>query len=240
MAIEYVHTTPGGDITVKWLDGAITEEIHVENSINDLLVQDLLDAIRAAEDSIEGTTFGQIAAASGKETLGSGVTVGLTVQLLGDWKVYSTKSTGVFTVLGGNLVTEDGSSPFRPNNLITYVNVLSAAATIVTTEGGGGGDGFTSSDRTVLNGIEEALAGVASDIADLETAVGTLGTDLNEVGGDVTGIATTLATLNLDLTFLKSKRSPKTNDDVSKKIKSLESLILDLGKQIRRSDGLRT
>jgi hypothetical protein len=228
VAIEYVHEIAEGAITVKWLDGAIAHEIHVDATISTLLVQDLLNAIRAAEDTLDGITFGQIATADGKKSLGGGVYGMLTVELLGDWLVYSTKSTGVFRVTGGNLIRHDESDPFRPNNLITYLNIQSAAATIVSIEGGGGGgDGFTSADRAVLNGIEETLAGVASDLTQV-------GTDVDQLGTDVAAIASTLGTLNLDLTFLKSKRTPKANDDVGKRIKNIETQILDLGKKIRR------
>lgn len=158
MAIQYVHTIPDGTIIVKWQDGSIVQEIHVQDTISNLVVQDLLNACRAAEASLAGFAFPTIAAASGKEILGSGVTVGITLQLLGGWRVYSTKASGVFTILGGNLVKGDGSSPFRPNNLITYVNVLSASSTIVSTSGGGSGGGFTDSDRTRLVEIHNGSA----------------------------------------------------------------------------------
>lgn len=150
MAIEYVHTTPDGNITVKWVDAGITNEIHLQNTIADILVQDLLNACRAAEASPQGVAFDSMVSASGKETLGSGVSVGITLQLLGTWKLYSTKGSGVLTVLGGNLVKPDGSSPFRPNNNITHVNVLSASSTIVTTGGGGGSGGLTDEDRALI------------------------------------------------------------------------------------------
>jgi hypothetical protein len=164
VAIEYVHSTAGGNITVKWIDVGITNEIHVGSAISDLLVQDLLNACRAAEGSSQGLAFGQIARASGKEILGTGVAVGITLELLGTWRIFSTKNSGVFTVLGGNAVKSDGSSPFRPNNQITYVNVLSAASTIVTTGGGGGGSDFTSNDRAALLEIHSGEAPIVEAI----------------------------------------------------------------------------
>lgn len=165
MAIEYVHTIPDGTITVKWADTGLTYEIHLQNTIANILVQDLLNACRAAEASPQGSTYPSIASASGKEVLGAGVSVGITIQLLGNWRVYSTKSSGVFTVLGGNLVKPDGSSPFRPNNNITYVNVLSASSTIVTTGGGGGGS-FLDADRTKLTEIHSGGAPLVGAILD--------------------------------------------------------------------------
>jgi hypothetical protein len=196
VAIEYVHAITGGNLTFKWEDAAIVSEIHVGASVPDLLVQDLIDGARAAEASDQGRGYGQIARASGKQTLGTGVAVGITLELLGGWRVYSTKSSGVFTVLGGNLVKGDGSSPFRPNNLITYVNLLSAAATIVTSGGGGGGDGFNASDRTNLGEIKA----VTDSIGSLEALV-------NAVWGGETGIRPALAEIKKGLENLKTTTS---------------------------------
>jgi hypothetical protein len=191
VAIEYVHSTPDGNITVKWVDTGLTNEIHLADTITNLLVQDVLNACRAAEASIQGQGYPAIAAASGKESLGVGVTTGITVQLLGTWVIYTTKTTGVFRVLGGNLVKPDGSDIFRPNNAVSEVNIQSAAATLVTT-GSGGGDGFTSSDRTTLNATKTAVDGIAS----LLTAMNTITEKLTPPG--------TVASLPDALAFLVS------------------------------------
>lgn len=163
MAIQFVHTTVNGDITVIWEDGAVVREIHIEDTITDLYVQDLVNAIRAAEESPQGMAFGSIALSEGKAYLGVGVYTGITLQLLGDWRIYSLRASGVFRVLGGNFLRLDGGDPFRPNLAITEFVIQSAAATIVTTEGGGGGgDGFNSSDRANLGDIKAVTDSIGS------------------------------------------------------------------------------
>lgn len=163
MAIEFVHTTVNGDITIKWEDGAVEREIWIEDTITDLYVQDLDNAIRAAEASLQGMAYGPIAVSEGKAYLGVGVYTGITLQLLGDWRIYSLRVSGAFRVLGGNFLRLDGGDPFRPNLAITEFVIQSAAATIVTTEGGGGGgDGFNSSDRANLEDIKEVTDSIGS------------------------------------------------------------------------------
>lgn len=163
MAIQYVHTIPDGTITVKWMDTGISNEIHLQNTISYILIQDLINACRAAEASPQGVAFPSIASASGKETLGSGVAVGITLLLLGTWRVYSTKSSGDLTVLGGNLVKAGGASPFRSNPSVATFNILSASSTIVTTGGGGGGS-FLDADRTKLAEIHAGTAPLVASI----------------------------------------------------------------------------
>ena len=68
----------------------------------------------------------------------AGIQVGITVQLLGNWVIYSEKDSGVFRVLGGNLVQVGGGDPFAPNPDLTYVNILSAASTVVSVSSGSG------------------------------------------------------------------------------------------------------
>lgn len=132
----------------------LQEIIFVEDTIINLEVQEIINGIRSAEASIPGIGYAQIGDASGKENLSLAppVQTGITVQLLGNWRIYSERVSGVFRVLGGNLLRADGADPFQPNNFITYLNIQSAASTIVTT-GGSSGDGFTSNDRTMLQGV---------------------------------------------------------------------------------------
>ncbi len=189
MAIEFTHSTVDGDITVKWQDGGDAHEIWVDAAISDLLVQDLVNACREAEESEVGAGFPQIARASGKDNLGPGVATGITLELLGDWRVYSQKTTGVFRVLGGNLIKGDGSDPFKPNNLITHINILSANSTIVQTgEGGGSGDGFGTNDREKLN----AVHAVTEDLEGTDALVTAIWSGEGGIRGTLQGLLKTL------------------------------------------------
>jgi len=146
----YVYTSIYGYLLFDFLQ----EVIFVEDTIINLEVQEIINGLREAEASIPGISYAQIGDASGKENLSLAppIQTGITVQLLGNWRIYSERTSGVFRVLGGNLLRADGNDPFEPNNYITYLNIQSAASTIVTT-GGTGSDGFTSNDRTMLQGV---------------------------------------------------------------------------------------
>ncbi len=61
--------------------------INVTAPQNTLNCQELIDAIRAEEATATGIRYPQIATASGKEDLGSGVYVGMTVNLMAPWQV---------------------------------------------------------------------------------------------------------------------------------------------------------
>lgn len=136
MTVEYVYTYTDGTMTFNFDDSIIETSL----SIDTLEIQDLVNGSREAEYSWTGMCFGKICNASGKEYLDTdnGVQVGITCVLLGDWKIHSQKISGVFRVLGGNLVQVSGGDPFLPNNLITYINILSASSTIVQVSTGSG------------------------------------------------------------------------------------------------------
>lgn len=167
MSVVYDYAAANGYIRIDFT----ASEINVENTIADLQVQELVDAIREAESSVAGLAFSQIGTASGKEFLdtANGVRVGITLSLLGSWLVFSERSSGTFRVLGGNLIRDDGSDPFKPNNLITYINLQSAASTIVSISGGG--SGFTSSDRATITDTNSRVQGLETEIGGVKTTV---------------------------------------------------------------------
>lgn len=136
MAVTHTYTGTTGDITIDFTN----QEINCESSIATLEIQELLDACREAEYSTTGMAYPKICNASGKEYLDvdNGVQVGVTFVLLDNWLVYSEKISGVFRVLGGNLVQVSGGDPFKENAALTYINILSAAGTIVTVSSGSG------------------------------------------------------------------------------------------------------
>jgi hypothetical protein len=136
MAITHIYSALTGDITIDFS----TQIISCENSIVTLEIQELVDACREAEYSDAGIAFPKICNASGKDYLDvdNGVQVGITIVLLDGWRIYTEKNTGVFKVVGGNLVQVSGGDPFEPNPLVTYVNIQSAASTVVAVSSGSG------------------------------------------------------------------------------------------------------
>lgn len=136
MAITHIYNALAGDITINFS----TQIISCENTIVTLEIQELVDACREAEYSATGIAFPKICNASGKDYLdvGNGVQVGITIVLLDGWLIYTERDSGVFKVVGGNLVQVSGGDPFEPNPLVTYVNIQSAASTVVAVSSGSG------------------------------------------------------------------------------------------------------
>lgn len=89
MALTFSHGTKF--INVPQLDAA------------PLTIQALINAIRTEEASERGIVESQIASAAGKDDLGGGVSVGITVNLLSTWKLNFAAGAYQATIDGGNL-----------------------------------------------------------------------------------------------------------------------------------------
>jgi len=105
----------------------IDKRIDIDATLDELNVNDLYDAIQEAQASEQGITFPTIATAEGLTTLSAGILTFITVSLLSTWEINTLKSSGTFTVIGGNLVRADEAPPFRENPLVTFINNLSQA-----------------------------------------------------------------------------------------------------------------
>jgi hypothetical protein len=136
MAVTHKYIGTDGVITVDFTD----QVVRCDAGYSTLEIQELVNACREAEYSETGMAFPKICNASGKEYLDidNGVQVGITIVLLDGWVIYSEKGSGVFRVLGGNLVQVSGGNPFLENSALTYVNILSASSTVVAVTTGSG------------------------------------------------------------------------------------------------------
>ena len=115
-------------------------EDKIINGVNpqtDVDVQDLYEACRQAEDSEVGIQYGKICNASGKESLGSGVAVGLTVELLG-WQLRFWEGNYIAKITGGNLVGGVGGDPVAYSAGVQVLLIQSAASTVVQVNMGSG------------------------------------------------------------------------------------------------------
>lgn len=135
----YIYNAVSGD----WIFDFEDEVISCAASTTILDAQELVNACRAAEEAAIGITYAPICEASGKNYLDeqTGVRVGITVEFLGDWQIYSQKTSGKFIVTGGNVLQGGpnlGGDPFRPNPLVNYISIQSAASTIVSVSTGSG------------------------------------------------------------------------------------------------------
>ena len=100
-------------------------------------VQQLINAIRDWEDELLNFDMPKVADASGKEDLGGGVKVGITLKLL-NWKVkFEDRGNPpiVCTIYGGNLVAVDSNgnpmSPITPSENVTVMLTQSSSATML-------------------------------------------------------------------------------------------------------------
>ena len=102
----------------------VNKIITVEAPQTEVTIQDLYDAIRDYEDEVYNMEVGKICDASGKEELGGGVRVGITLKLI-DWKLKFEDRSGpnyiTCNVRGGNLVCYDTS-------INDYVNPIEPSA----------------------------------------------------------------------------------------------------------------
>ncbi|MFS8158861.1 MAG: right-handed parallel beta-helix repeat-containing protein, partial [Candidatus Roizmanbacteria bacterium] len=102
-----------------------------------LLMQDLINAIRDIEDELTpGISNNKIADASGKDSLGGGVSTAITVRLLDNWRVRFEARPGPdteqMTISGGNLVGGPLGNPIAPSAFTQVLNLSSASGTIAT------------------------------------------------------------------------------------------------------------
>jgi hypothetical protein len=135
MASFSTCSIPGkGDLKFYWVD----QEIWAENTISTITAQELIDCIREVEDTVRGISNGSIANAAGKDDLGGDIATAITLTLLENWVIYSEKSSGFFTVKGGNIIRHDATTPFKSNVNVTYQQILFQGGVIATTNAGSG------------------------------------------------------------------------------------------------------
>lgn len=103
-------------------------------------LQYLINEIRSAEHNLApGIAYAKIADAFGKQDLGGGVTVGITVVMLDGWRVAfearSGPTTVSVTISGGNFVGEAGANPVAPTAFTQVTISQSTSATLVSSSG---------------------------------------------------------------------------------------------------------
>ena len=133
--------------------------IEVPSPDTTLDIQYLINQIRDKEDDASpAMVYPKIADASGKDDLGGGVKVGITVRLTGSWQVRFQARAGPAyiqcQITGGNLVGGLGGNPIATSAFTQVVQVSSAAATIAVPS--------TASDLTNLKYLVESQRGLHS------------------------------------------------------------------------------
>jgi len=118
----------------------VQKYIYVPVDSVDVDVQTLLNDIRTTESSEVGILYPPIASASGKENLGGGVAIGITLNLLGWQLKFPDAPIGGYTakIYGGNLVGGVDGDTVAYSDGVQIMVIQSAASTIVTQNTGSG------------------------------------------------------------------------------------------------------
>jgi cytoskeletal protein CcmA (bactofilin family) len=123
------------DVVIDWT--VSPRIITVLSPSTEIVIQDLLDTCREAEDDLPNLIHKQIISAAGKENLGGGVKVGITVTLLNAVLAFEARPGPSYVqcrVSGGNLVAVDSVgadiSPIYPTAFTQVITTASSSATL--------------------------------------------------------------------------------------------------------------
>lgn len=112
-----------------------TSLINVDNGVTDVDCSALYDAIKLAQASEEGIIYDRIGKGSGLDSLGPGVQVGITIELLGSWQLYFQPGNYIARIAGGNLIGGPSGDPVAYSAGVQALLIQSANATVVTASG---------------------------------------------------------------------------------------------------------
>ncbi len=102
-------------------------------SDTEITIQNLLNGIREYEDELTTLDIPRIASCAGKEPLGGGITVGLTLTLLDDWQLaFEARSGSAYIqckVSGGNIVAVNVNGAIYPTAFTQVLITASSSAT---------------------------------------------------------------------------------------------------------------
>ena len=150
----------------------VTRIIEVASPDTEVTIQQLINAIRNWEDELVNIETAKIADASGKEDLGGGLQVGITLKLL-NWRLKFEDRSGPdwvgCGVTGGNLVAVDANNqPMNPIQPAAYVTVTVAKAV----------------SAAILAAIAEWTQSqknqIFADISGVDSSLATVGVSLDE------------------------------------------------------------
>lgn len=110
-------------------------KIDVDAGVTDVDCAAVYSAIKVAQASEEGIIYDQIGSGSGLNTLGPGVQVGLTVEILGAWQLRFPAGNYIARIAGGNLIGGPGGDPIAYTAGVQTLLIQSAASTVVTAGG---------------------------------------------------------------------------------------------------------
>jgi hypothetical protein len=165
--------------------------IEITSPQTEVIIQDLIDEIRTVESSEQGIAYPKIANASGKESLASGVNVGITVELQNGWQLHFWTGSYTATIKDGNLVGGPAGDPIAYTAGVQIVLIQSASATIVST----GGSALTQEEHDELFAVadtvwDEVLTGATHNVP------ASAGRRLRQLGDVIPGIVNDVSATN--------------------------------------------
>lgn len=146
----------------------VTSTIDVDQNIISIDCYELYTACKETQASEIGIIYDAIAVGSGLETLSQDVKVGITVRLLGDWKIRFKSGNYIAKISGGNLVGGPGLDPIAYSDGVHVLLIQSAAATVVS---GSGGGGLTVTQNNKLMSIPDANANASATLTALNNTI---------------------------------------------------------------------
>lgn len=137
------------DLTIEWT--VSPRIIEIASPSIEITVQDLYDTLRDIASKAEAIDDDEIVDGSGKEALGGGLLIGLTVKLLNAKLKFEARSNPpwiICDIRGGNLIAVDGNgnsmSPMEPSAYVMITKTSSVSAALL------GGLAITEKDRNAI------------------------------------------------------------------------------------------
>lgn len=167
--------------------------INITSPTSEVSIQELITTIRDWIDELANIQHEQIILSSGKEDLGGGVYVGLTMELSDEWRIKFWDGVGVGYIKDGTLVPTSGygGTPIEPTGGDDTIIVLNQVGGIITVTG----SGITPQDKDDIKnlvwneqsrGIKlDNLEGDIDEVPQKVWAVETRGAKLDNVEGDI-------------------------------------------------------
>lgn len=173
--------------------------VYITSPTTTVTVQELVDAIRAAEDTPEGMAFGGSVAtlvdavtdAEGKASVGGGFLAGIVMTLKSDWYIEFWDGVVLGTVSGGNVTGGLANRPVRcaVGSSDTALQLGAVGGVIAET----GTSGLTSEESTELFSIKSSIKGADDDdLKDISDQLDVVQADLdnpNQYKADVSALA---------------------------------------------------
>jgi hypothetical protein len=135
--------------------------IEVDSGVNSVDCIELYSSCKIAQASIVGILYEPISKASGLNSLGEGVQVGITVELLGNWQIHFPSGNYVAKISGGNLIGGPSGDPVAYSAGVQTLLLQSAASTVVTSAGG---TAPTAEENAAAVLLAASLAPIASNV----------------------------------------------------------------------------